>query len=324
MNPRLFWLITAILLALTHPAEAQQSAKIPRIGYLSVSGAPNRPGRYVEAFRQGLRELGYDEGKNILVEYRYTSAEPEKVPDFVAELVQSKVDALVISSAGALRAAKQVTKTIPIIAIFPVDPVKAGIIDSLARPGGNVTGISRLGRELSGKRLEVFTELVTGISRVGVLAAEGANTFRDYEPAGRALKITVESLDVKTPSPEFEAVFQAAAKSRLNGVIIHGSRSINAYQKQIVELANKNRLASMYEVSGWVDAGGLASYSADDIATFRRAAVYIDKILKGTKPADLPIEQPTKFEFVINLKTAKQIGLIIPPNVLARADRVIK
>jgi putative ABC transport system substrate-binding protein len=303
---------------------SQQTSKIPHVGYLSVSGAPNRPGRYVEAFRQGLRDLGYDEGKNILVEYRYTATAPEKVADFVSELVQSKVDALVISSAGSLRAAIQATKTIPIILIAPFDPVAEGIIDSLARPGGNITGVSRFGRELSGKRLEVFTELVPGISRIGVLAARGANTLRDYEPAARALKISIESLDVNAPNPDLESVFQIAAKARLNGVITHGSRSINGYQKQIVELVNKNQLPSMFEVSGWVESGGLASYSADDIATFRRSAYYVDKILKGAKPSDLPVEQPTKFELVINLKTAKQIGLIVPPNVLARADRVIK
>lgn len=314
----------ALLILPISSLAAAQGSKIPRVGYLSVSGAPNRPGRYVEAFRQGLREHGYDEGKNILVEYRYTAAAPEKVPEYVSELVQAKVDALVISSTGALREARQATKTIPIIMIAPFDPVEAGIIDSLARPGGNITGMSRLGRELSGKRLEVFAELVPGLWRVGVLAAEGRNTFRDYAPAARALKMTVESLDVNTPNPDLEAVFQTATKARLNGVIIHGSRSINVYQKQIVELANKNRLPSMFEVSGWVESGGFASYSADDIATFRRAAIYVDKIFKGAKPGDLPVEQPTKFELVINLKTANQIGLSIPPNVLARADKVIR
>ena len=314
----------AWLLAVSVCVDAQQPSKIPRIGYVSVSGNADNPGPLVEAFRQGLRDLGYVEGKNILVEYRYPAEDADRVPGFVAELMQLKVDILVSSSTGALRTAKQATKTIPIIMVASFDPVEIGMVESLARPGGNITGLTRLTRELSGKRLELFKETVPGISRVGVLAAQGFTGLKDYEPAARALKIPLQYLEVQGPNPDLEGVFQAAAKARVNALITLGSRQINRYRKPIVELATKNRLPSMFEVSSWVEAGGLVSYSADDAANFRRAAVYVDKILKGTKPANLPVEQPTKFELVFNLKTAKQIGLTIPPNVLARADRIIK
>ena len=316
--------LCAMLLALCVSAKAQQPGKIPRIGYVSVSGNVDNPGPLVEAFRQGLRDLGYVEGKNILVEYRYPAEDADRVPGFVAELVQLKVDILVSSSTGALRTAKQATKTIPIIMVASFDPVESGMVESLARPGGNITGLTRLTRELSGKRLELFKETVPGISRVGILAAQGFTGLKDYEPAARALKIPLQYLEVQAPNPDLEGAFQAAAKARVNALITIGSRQINRYRKQIVELATKNRLPSMFEVSSWVEAGGLVSYSADDAANFRRAAVYVDKILKGTKPADLPVEQPTKFEFVINLKTAKALNLTIPQLVLFRADRVIK
>jgi putative ABC transport system substrate-binding protein len=313
-----------MLFALGFPAQAQQPSKIPRIGFVSVSGDPTNPGRYVEAFRQGLRDLGYNEGKTIFVEYRYPGEEADRVPGFVAELVQLKVDVLVSSSTGAIRAAKQATKTIPIVMVASFDPVEIGMVESLARPGGNITGLTRLTRELSGKRLELFKEAVPGISRVGVLAAQGFTSLKDYEPAARALKISLQYLEVSGPNPDLEGAFQAAVKGRVNGLITVGSRQINPYRKQIVELVTKNRLPSMFEVSSWVETGGLVSYSADDLANFRRAAYYVDKILKGAKPADLPVEQPTKFEFVINLKTAKALNLTIPQSVLFRADKVIK
>jgi ABC-type uncharacterized transport system substrate-binding protein len=289
-----------------------------------VSGDPNTPGRYVEAFRQGLRELGYVEGKNILVEYRYAVVEPERVPDYVAELVQLKVDLLVSSTLGAIHAAKQATKTIPIIILVSQDPVEAGIVDSFARPGGNITGLTRLTRDLSGRRMQLFKEAVPGISRVGILAAEGFTGLKDYESAARALKMQLQYLEVRRPNPDLEAAFRKATKSGVNALVTIGSRAINRFRKQMVELPLKNRLPSMYETSGYVEAGGLMSYSTNDLETFRRAAWYVDRILKGAKPADLPIEQPTKFAFAINLKTAKQIGVTISPNVLARADRVIR
>jgi len=305
-------------------AEAQQPKKIPRIGYAASGGDINDPGRLVEAFRQGLRDLGYIEGKNIVVEYRYPGTNRDPGPGVVAELIQLKVDVLVSSSAGAIRAAKQATKTIPIVMVASLDPVETGLVDSLARPGGNITGVARLTHELSGKRLELFKEAVPRISRVAILAAPGSPSLQEYEPAARALKISLESLEVNGPNPDLEGVFQTAAKMRVNALIAVASSSINRFTKQILELAIKNRLPSMLEVSARVEAGGLMSYSADDAALFRRAAVYVDKILKGAKPGEIPVEQPTKFEFVINLKTAKQIGVTIPPTVLARADKVIK
>jgi putative ABC transport system substrate-binding protein len=324
MRKRFFGIaLSAMLLALCFSAEAQQSTKVPRIGYLASGGDINNPGFIIEAFRHGLRDLGYIEGKNIVVEYRYPGADPRDL-GAVAELIQLKADVLVSSSAAAIRAAKQATKTIPIVIMASFDPVETGIVDSLARPGGNITGVARLTHELNGKRLELFKEAVPKISRVGIFADRESPSLREYKRAAQSVNVLLESLEVNQPNPDLEAVFRSAAKARVNAIIMTSSRSINRYAKQIVELALKNRLPSMFEISTRVDAGGLMSYSADDRAMFRRAAVYVDKILKGTKPADLPVEQPTKFEFVINLKTAKMIGVTIPPNVLARADRVIR
>ena len=316
----------AMLFALCLPAEAQQPAKVSRIGYVSSAGDSNNPGPQVEAFRQGLRDLGYTEGKNVLVEYRYVERKRDSIPSLVAELVQLKVDVLFLDGPASILAARQVTKTIPIIMVISQDPVAAGIVDSLARPGGNITGLTRLGRDLSGKRLELLKEVVPGISRVGVLwNADGAGIgFRAYDAAARALKIPLQSLAVRGPHPDLEGAFQAAAKGRASGVIPVRNFLLNPYTKKIAELAIRNRLPSMWEGSEYVEAGGLMSYSANDADQYRRAAWYVDKILKGAKPADLPVEQPTKFEFIINLQTAKQIGLTIPPNVLARADKVIR
>jgi putative tryptophan/tyrosine transport system substrate-binding protein len=205
-----------------------------------------------------------------------------------------------------------------------VDPVEAGIVDSWAHPGGNITGVTRLTRDLSGKRLELFKEAVPGISRVGILAAQGFTGLKDYESAARTLKLSLQYLELRGPNPDLEGAFREAAKGRVNALITIGGRMINRYRKQMVELPTKNRLPSMYETSAYVEAGGLMSYSSNDVETFRRAATYVDKILKGTKPADLPVETPTKFEFVINLKTAKALNLTIPQSVLFRADKVIK
>jgi putative ABC transport system substrate-binding protein len=318
------------LLTLGFSAHAQPSAKIPRIGFLSVQATPTptTPNPLADAFRQGLRDVGYTEGKNIVVEYRYAGGKDDLIPSHVAELVQMKVDVLVITSLPQIRTAKQTTKTIPIVMITTVDPVATGLIESLARPGGNITGLTRLSRDLSGKRLELLKETAPGISRVGVLGVPdtpaAAIAFKDYESAARALKVQFLSLEVHRPNPEYERAFQAAAKGRANAVITITEPLARTYRKQIADLAIKNRLPSMFEGSTWVEAGGLMSYSAIDADQYRRAAVYVDKILKGAKPAALPVEQPMKFEFVVNLKTAKQIGVSIPPNVLARADRVIK
>jgi len=321
-------LLVGVALASVHLAQAQQPKKVPRIGYVSASGGPGTPDPRFEAFRQGLRDLGYIEGKNILVEYRYAEGKQDPIPSLVAELVQLNVDVLVSPALPAIRAAKQATKTIPIVMVFNVDPVETGIVDSLAHPGGNFTGLTRLTRELGGKRLELLKEVVARVSRVGVLwdtdEASAAIGFKEYEAAAHAMKIQLQSLEVRGPNPDLEGAFQAAAKGRARALITIRNGLLLRYAKRIADLAIKNRLPSMYEGSDFVEAGGLISYSANDAESFRRAATYVDKILKGAKPADLPVEQPTKFEFIINLKTAKQIGLTIPQSVLFRADKVIK
>jgi ABC-type uncharacterized transport system substrate-binding protein len=314
-----------MLLAITFTVEAQQT-KIPRIGYLAQRNTPTptTPDPAADAFQQGLRDLGYVEGKNILVEYRYAEGSEDRLRALVAELVQLKVEVIVSPTFQAIRAAKQATKAIPIVMVVTVDPVAAGLIDSLARPGGNVTGVTRLTRELSGKRLELVKEVLPTVSHVGVLRDAEATAFKDYEIPARALKIKLQSLDVRNPKVDFEEAFQIAVKRHVDAlVVVSGALSLS-YRKQIADLAIKNRLPSMHERSEEVEAVGLMSYSADNHESFRRAAIFVDKILKGAKPADLPVEQPMKFELVINLKTAKQIGLTVPPNVLARADRVIR
>ena len=319
--------LSAILFALSLSAQAQQPGKVPRIGYLSGSGDPSTPNPYIEAFRRGLRDLGYTEGKNIQVEYRYAEGMEDRLPSLIAELVQLKVDVLVSPTPTAIRAAKQATKTIPIVMVTTVDPVAAGLVDSLARPGGNITGLTMLTRDLSGKRLELLKEVVPTISRAGVLGSATTGptlSFKDYEPAAHALKIQLQSLEVRGPNPDLDGAFQIAAKWRASGLIIIRTALLLRYPKQIADLAIKKRLPSTSEGSEFVEAGSLMSYAANDAESFRRAAVFVDKILKGARPADLPVEQPTKFEFVINLKTAKQIGLTIPPSVLATANKIIK
>jgi ABC-type uncharacterized transport system substrate-binding protein len=322
--------LCAMFFALCSSVAAQQPAKVPRIGYVSGSGNPKTPGPLVEGFQQGLRDLGYIEGKNILVEYRYTvEAGLDQIPGLVAELVRLKVDVLVATSSTAIRAAKQATKTIPIVMASATDPVAAGFVDSLARPGGNITGVVRLTRELSGKRLELLKEAVPRISRVAVLwdgnAAPGpAIAFKEYEAAARSFKLEFQSLEVRGPDPDVDGAFQAAAKGRANALIVVRNTTVDRHLKRIVNFTIKNRLPSVWEGSEFVEAGGLMSYTSDDPANYRRVATYVDKILKGAKPADLPVEQPTKFELIINLKTAKQIDVTIPQSLLYRADKVIK
>jgi len=317
--------LCALLFALSFSAQAQQPTKMPRIGYVRVSGLPSTPSPNVEAFRHGLRDLGYVEGKNIVIEFRYAEGNRERT---VAELVQQKVDVLVSGDDPAIRAAKASTKTIPIVMVINLDPVATGLVDSLARPGGNITGISRLTRELSGKRLELLIEAVPGLSRVGILwdaANEGAKiSFKEYEAAARALKIQLQSLEVRGPEPDLEGAFRSAKKDDAGALIVVGSALLNRRRKQITSLAKTQRLPSMYDSSLWIEPGGLMSYSSIDAESYRRAAWMVDKILKGTKPSDIPVEQPTRFELIINLKTANQIGVTIPPNVLVRADRVIR
>jgi ABC-type uncharacterized transport system substrate-binding protein len=326
----IFVLAVGLTLASVCFADAQQATKIPRIGYVSGTGNPSDPGPYVEALRQGLRDLGHFDGKNILIEYRGAEGKLDRIPSLIAELVQLNVDVLVVVTLSSIRAAKQATKTIPIVMVTG-DPVASGIVDSLARPGGNITGLATLSRDLSGKRLELLTEAVPRLSRVGVLwnadepTASSGVFFKEYETAARALKkIKLQSLEVRGPNPDLQGAFQTAANERINGLITITSAPLFLQRKRIADLAIKNRLPSMYQGSAWVEDGGLMSYSADDLEAFRRAATYVDKILKGTKPADLPVEQPTKFELVINLKTAKALNLTIPPLVLMRATKVIK
>ena len=314
---------TAILTAVTR-AESQQPKKVPRIGFLANTG-PDAPN--VEPFRKGLRDLGYIEGNNIHIEYRYIDA-PDHIPSLVKELLQLKVDVFISGTSPAIRIAKQETSTIPIVMVIQQDPVDLKLVDSFARPNGNVTGLTLLTRALSGKRLELLKEAVPGVSRVGVLwttpSAPERTGFQEYETAARTLKIPLLSLEVRSSNPDFEGAFRAAVNGRVNALVTVRTGGFFRYTKRIAELASKNHLPSMHEGSDFVEGGGLMSYAASYGDAYRRAAVYVDKILKGAKPADLPVEQPTKFDFVINLKAAKQIGLTIPPNVLARADKVIR
>jgi putative tryptophan/tyrosine transport system substrate-binding protein len=330
MSTRVFVLVlVTLLLATIPPAQAQQpSAKVPRIGYLSAT-SPSAISDRTEAFRQGLRGLGYVEGKNIVIEWRYAEGKPERLPALAAELVGLKVDIIVTGGPGATRPAKEATVTIPIVMTQDNDPVANGFVASLAQPGGNITGLSTLAPEISGKRLELLKEIVPRLSRVAVI---GTSTSQDYahelkeiELAAGALGVKLQHVDVLAPN-DVEAAFRAAAKARADAVLwVVSARVARARaQTQIVDLAVKSRLPVIFETRTAVEAGGLMSYGMNLVDLDRRAAVYVDKILKGAKPAELPVEQPTKIELVINLKTAKQIGLTIPPNVLARADRVIK
>jgi putative ABC transport system substrate-binding protein len=320
-------LFVVVLLAVAVIAEAQQPKQVPRIGFLWGS-APDAEKDRLAGFQQGLRDLGYIEGKTILIEHRYAEGKLDRSPALAAELVRLNVDVIVVTYLPGIRAVKEATKSIPIVMVSFVDPVAAGLIDSLARPGGNITGIATLRRDLSGKRLELLKEVVPGISRVGILWDSNAPgptvAFKEYETVARSLNIQIQSLSVRGPNPDLDGAAQGVAKRRANALIVVSNSVLNRYRERVTGIAIKNRLPSMCEGEEMVKAGGLMSYSANEPDQFRRAAIYVDKIIKGAKPADLPVEQPTKFEFVINLKTAKQIGVTIPPNVLARADKVIK
>jgi ABC-type uncharacterized transport system substrate-binding protein len=322
-----FTLCCVMLFALCVAVEAQQPAKIPRIGWLTTGFLTSAPDRQ-EAFRQGLRELGYVEGKNILIEWRGAENIPERRKALAEELVRLKVDVIVTGGSDATRAAKEATSTIPIVMASSDDPVASGFVASLARPGGNITGLSQLGPELSGKRLEILKEVLPKLSRLAVFGTSTgmgtAQVMKEIEPAAAAFGVKVQYIDVLT-TKDIEPAFRAAVKGRSDAVLEIISGPIRgAYRKELAELAVKHRLPVMRERPEHVETGGLMSYGVNLRDLDRRAAVYVDKILKGAKPADLPVEQPKKFEFVINLKAAKQIGLTIPPNVLVRADRVIK
>jgi ABC-type uncharacterized transport system substrate-binding protein len=318
--------LSALLLALSFPVEAQQSKKIPRIGYLGVVSLSANAGR-VEAFRQGLRELGYVEGKNIVIEWRSAEGKLDRLPGLAAELVSLKVDVIVTPSPTVTRAAKEATVTIPIVMANDNDPVVSGFVARLARPGGNVTGLSTLAPELSGKQLELLKEIVPKLSRLAVLGTSTnpgtAQSLKEVELAAKAFGVKLQYLDVRGPN-DIETAFRTAAKGRADAVLMLRSPVNLAERTQIAEFAIRSRLPVIHPNTEYVAAGGLMTYGPNYPDLFRRAATYVDKILKGAKPADLPIEQPTKFELVINLKAAKQIGLTIPPNVLARADKVIR
>jgi putative tryptophan/tyrosine transport system substrate-binding protein len=307
---------------------AQQPDKIPAVGFLQrrVPPAADNPDPLGAAFWQGLRDVGYIDGKNIRIEHRYAHGRSDLLPSLVAEFVQLKVNVIVVASIQAIRAATHATNTIPIVIVSQTDPVTDGFVQTLARPGGNITGLMRLTSELSGKRLELLKQAVPRVSRVGILGGSTnlQASLQDYEPAAHAQQTMLQLLELREPKPDFEATFQVAANAGVNAVITNRDALTASYLKRIADLAIKHRLPSMNEDSPYVEAGGLMSYATKDADQFRRAAIYVDKILKGAKPSELPIEQPTKFELVINLKTAKQIGLTIPPNVLARADRVIR
>jgi putative tryptophan/tyrosine transport system substrate-binding protein len=322
------WLLIALLLTSSGVTDAQQTRKIPRIGYVSGTGDAVNQGPYVEALRQGLRDLGYTEGKNILIEYRGAEGKPDRVPALTAELIQLQVDVIIAPILPVILAVKERTKTIPIVMVTNIDPVERMLVDSLARPGGNITGLSTLAQDLNNKRLGLLMEVVPRLSRVAVLKDADSQAsgiyFKEYEAAAHALKVHLLSTDVRGPNPDLETAFQTAIKSRAGAIITITNNNLFLQQKRIADLAVKNRLPSMFQGSTWVESGGLMSYSTDELGAFRRAAYYVDRILKGTKPADLPVEQPLKFEFAINLKTAKQIGLNIPQSVLFRADKVIK
>jgi putative ABC transport system substrate-binding protein len=318
--------LCALLFALSLPVAAQQPTKIPRIGRLAIASNSAESAR-MEAFRQGLRELGYVEGKNIVIEWRSAEGKLDSLPALVVELVRLKVDVIVTTGSTPTRTVKAATSTIPIVMSNDNDPVGDGFVASLARPGGNITGLSNFAPELSGKRLEILREVVPKLSRVAILGTSTnpghAQVIKEVELAAKAFGVKLQTLDV-LDSKDIETAFRAASKGRSDGVLVLTSAILVPQRVQVAELAVKNRLPAIYSNSQYVDAGGLMFYGVNVLDLDRRAATYVDKILKGRKPADLPVEQPIKFEFVVNLKTAKQIGLTIPPNVLVRADKVIR
>ena len=319
--------VIAFMVMMVGPvAKSQQSAKVPRIGYLS-GATPDGQSDRIEAFRQGLRELGYVEGKNIIIEFRSADGKLDLLPAVAAELVRLKVDIIVTGGATATHPAKEATVTIPIVMTSDNDPVGSGHVASLARPGGNITGLSNFSPELSGKRLELLKEIIPRLSRVCVLANSTqpgyTQVLKELELAAGALGVKLQYLDILDPK-DIETAFRAASKGRADAILVVASAVLNSQRKQIADHAVKSRMIAIYNNLQFVEAGGLMTYGVSTTDLDRRAATYVDKILKGAKPADLPVEQPKKFEFVINLKAAKQIGLTIPPNVLVRADKVIR
>lgn len=317
-------LMTTLLLTTFSQVEAQQLAKIARVGWLA-SGSPSGVAPLTGAFRQGLRELGYVEGKNIAIEVRYAEGKFDRLPDLATEIVHLKVDVIVVANDQAIRAAQQATATIPIVMVAE-DPLGLGFIASLARPGGNLTGLSFMATELAGKRLELLMETLPKISRVAVIRTSGPaqeRQVKEIQIAAQPLGIQIQTVQIQTLD-DFENAFLTITKGRAGALLVLKSSLFRTHALRIKEFAGKRLLPTMYDDRIFVEAGGLMSYGTNTLDVYKRAATYVDKILKGTKPNDLPVEQPMKFEFTVNLKTAKQIGLTIPPNVLVRADRVIR
>jgi putative ABC transport system substrate-binding protein len=319
-------ILSLSLFAAPLAADAQPARKVPRIGVL-LTNSQSSDSTHVEAFRQGLRERGYVEGQNVVIEYRYGDGKLDRLPKLAAELVGLNVDLIVTSGSSPTRAAQQATRTIPIVMTTVGDPIAGGFIASLAKPGGNITGLTQLSAELGGKRLELLKETFPKVSRVAVLV-DSASSARVVIGPGPGTQMAAEALGVKLLSldlrSDLEGAFRTATSERVGALLVAPGAALGLHRKRVVDLAAKSRLPAMYGSSEFVDLGGLMSYGPSYPDLFRRAAMYVDKILKGSKPADLPVEQPTKFELVINLKTAKALGLAIPPSVLARADRVIE
>jgi putative ABC transport system substrate-binding protein len=321
------WLLAILFLANVSLADAQQTGKIPRIGFLDGSTASGMAG-LLEAFRQELSKLGWIEGKNIAIEYRFGEQKSERLPELAADLVRLQVDLIVVTAGAPVLAAKGATTTIPIVMTNATDPVRAGLVASLARPGGNVTGLSGLADELNTKRLEILKDAVPKLVRVGLLRPPGASVagvqLKELRPAALALKLKLEEIETQYDPKSLESAFKTAKQKQVGAIMTMTTRAFFVERKRIVELAAKYRLPAIYFQKEFVDEGGLMSYGADFEDLYRRVAVYVDKILKGAKPADLPVQQATKFEFVINLKAAKQIGLTLSPEFLSRANQVIK
>ena len=318
--------LCALFFALSSTAQAQQTKRVPRIAYLAASPASANAGR-LETFRQGLREIGYVEGKNLVIEERYAEGKFDRLPALAAELVRLKVDVIITAGPPVTGAVKEATATIPIVMAQDGDPVGNGFVASLARPGGNITGMSQLAPEISGKQLELLKEIVPKLSRVAVLGTStrpgNAQALKETELAARTVGVRLQYLDVRSPK-DIETAFREARKGGAGAVLVLQGPVFTSQRIQVADLAAKTRLPAIYPQTEFTEAGGLMCYGANTLDLFRRAAYLVDKILKGAKPADLPVEQPKKFELLINLKAAKQIGLTIPPNVLARADRVIR
>ena len=320
-----FWLLASAFLSTAHLAYGQQPQKVPRIAYLG-GGSAELEKAWLDAFLQGLRELGYFEGKNIVVERRFAAGRYDELPELAAELVRLKVDVILAASTPVAHSAKKATSAIPVVMVV-ADPIGTGLVSSLAKPGGNLTGLSDFHGDLITKRLEILKEVVPSASRIAVLLNPGNPScslqMKDLAAVAPALGLTLFAVEARVPD-EIAPGFTTMKMQRAGAVLVCGDRLFSTYRRPIFDLANKNRFPAIYSTKEYPEAGGLMSYGANFPDLYRRAATYVDKILKGTKPADLPVEQPTKFEFIVNLKTAKQIGLAIPPNVLVRADKVIK